>query len=128
MAISGAQEKTRVARAIWAYTLKKQDELASDAGMKFSRLRAILARTDPDEAHLEELLKLAKAAGLPEEFALHGFSAIRTNGAAQQPEARPVPPPPGELGRHLRDDPTKAADQQQRGNPKGPGKRKGGAG
>lgn len=75
MAISGAQPRARIARAIWAYTLLDQKTLAANAGIKYSRLRAIMARETPDEATLDELLALARTADVPEGFALNGFAA-----------------------------------------------------
>jgi transcriptional regulator with XRE-family HTH domain len=71
-----AQQRARIARAIWAYTTMDQKALAEQSGIKYSRLRAIMARENPDEATLDELLALAEIAGVPEAFALNGFAAV----------------------------------------------------
>lgn len=75
MADFAASERARIARAIWAYTGLDQQKLAEAAHIKYSRMRAILAREKPDEATLDELLALARTAGIPDRFALEGFAS-----------------------------------------------------
>lgn len=53
-----------------------QNELAKRAGIHRDRLKAIVARTKPKLATLDELIALATVVGVPERFALEGFAAF----------------------------------------------------
>jgi transcriptional regulator with XRE-family HTH domain len=104
MAINGALERARIARAIWGYTLKDQETLATDSGVSYTRLRAILARSNPDEATLDELLALADASGVPPDFALNGFftaATFETRVAALETAVRAAATDREILGRRL---------------------------
>lgn len=74
MALSD-DERRRIARAIWAYAGGKQPEFARSAGIEYHRFRAALndpAKTAPTT---DELVAMARAAGIPETVALEGWVA-----------------------------------------------------
>lgn len=107
MVVKSAETRARIARAIWAYSLMSQEQLAEIAGLHPDRLKAIVGRTNPKLATLDELTALAGAIGIPERFALDGFDAIPHDGdriANLESQLRDIkrrlPPPPGELGRY----------------------------
>lgn len=79
-----AKDATPRARAVWAYSLKKQRKLAEDAGISYNRLRAILSETNTTSVELTELYKIAVAAGVPERFMDLGFAPLKVVGGPFQ--------------------------------------------
>jgi transcriptional regulator with XRE-family HTH domain len=79
-----AKDATPRARAVWAYSLKKQKEFAEDAGISYNRLRAILSETNTTSVELTELYKLATAAGVPTRFMDLGFVPLKVVGTPLQ--------------------------------------------
>lgn len=71
------EDRKRIARAIWAWSRMDQAEFAERAGLTHARIRAILGQ-DPKKTPptTDELLSMADAAGVPEAFVLHGFTAL----------------------------------------------------
>lgn len=68
-----AQRTARRARAMWAYSLMDQKDLADKSGIHRDRFRAIIARANPKQASAQELQAIASAAGIPLSFAARGF-------------------------------------------------------
>ena len=61
---------------MWAFSLLDQDDLANAASIHKDRVRAILGRTNPKQATLEELYALAKAVSAPRAFVDEGFAGL----------------------------------------------------
>lgn len=68
-----AATATPRARAAWAFSGLDQEPLAEKAGLKYSRVRAILSRQDHSAVTLDELYKIADAADVPRPFMDDGF-------------------------------------------------------
>lgn len=71
------EEKRRIARAIWSYTGRSQTDFASDAGLKYDRLRGLLNDPAKSPPTTDELLAMASAAGVPRELVIDGWSVAQ---------------------------------------------------
>lgn len=73
---SGSLERKQRARAAWAYSLLRQEQLVAAAGLNWDTAKNWLqpgGKTGPD---LESLYAIVDAAGVPRDFADTGFTAL----------------------------------------------------
>lgn len=75
--VSGTEmsAQQRRARAIWGFSGMEQAELAERAGVDQGRLKAWLGKRKANPS-LDELYKLATAAGVPRQFVERGFEDL----------------------------------------------------
>ena len=74
MSAQSDEDLQRRARAIWAYSNRKQDELAELARVDSGRMTAWMKRTRAAKPTVPELIRLARVAGVPRRFAEQGFA------------------------------------------------------
>lgn len=66
-------ERRQACKALWGWSLMDQPSFASSAGITHSRLRTMLDDGKGSPPSTDELFALARAAGVPESFAVEGF-------------------------------------------------------
>lgn len=69
-----ARERRLRARAAWAYSGLEQEALATKAGIEYATLRGYLGKKGSGNPSTDQLLALADAAGIPDDFMLYGFT------------------------------------------------------
>jgi hypothetical protein len=76
MAVEPDYPLARRARAIWGYAVMGQDDLAKRANIDPGRFKSMMGRTRTLEPDLEEVVRLARAVGVPRVFAERGFEGL----------------------------------------------------
>jgi hypothetical protein len=69
-------ERRRLARALWAYSLLDQKRFAEEVGIGYHRVRAVLSEKGRDAPTLDELVVMCDALRVPASFGLDGWGAI----------------------------------------------------